>query len=75
MTHQMDEIIIEITVQGHALRVSALDVASLVEIVFQAPLSADRITVERLARQKLAWRLARDGNPPGRPDGRGGTLA
>ena len=73
MTADGDDILIEITACGTSLRVSAVDAASLVEIVFQAPLGADRAAILRLARAKLAWRLAKDartGRPPARPEGR-----
>lgn len=74
MTGSGRDIIVEITVHGGSQRVSAIDTESLVEVVFQAPLSADPVSIERLARQKLAWRLARRGDPPKPPDGRGGVL-
>jgi hypothetical protein len=76
MSEALDEIIIESLVVGGAQRVTALDPASLVEVVFQAPLTADRATILQLARQKLEWRIARAAgrsrNTP--PDDRGGTL-
>ncbi len=74
MSNELDEIIIEIAVIGSAQRVTALDPVSLVEVVFQAPSSADRATITQLARQKLAYRLAR--RPPAKatPPDRGGTL-
>jgi len=83
MTTPEDEIIIEVRVQGASQRVSAIDARTLVEVVFQAPLAADRASLERLARQKLAWRQGRTRDPasgdrparaaPRRPDG-GGIL-
>ena len=73
MSDALDEIIIEITVIGTAQRVTAMHPASLVEIVFQAPVSADRAAIMQLARQKLAYRLARPSAVPGKPE-RGGTL-
>ena len=73
MSDTADEIIIEITVIGTAQRVTAMHPASLVEIVFQAPVSADRAAIMQLARQKLAYRLARQSAVPGKP-ARGGTL-
>ena len=74
MSAPLDEIIIEIAVIGAAQRVSALDPASLVEVVFQAPLGTDRATVLRIARQKLAYRLGRKTERRGGPLDRGGTL-
>lgn len=80
MTAAGDDIIIEVRVHGQGQRVSAIDVQTLIEVVFQAPVTADRASIERLARQKLAWRLGRAADASGRdalkpPDGRGGTLA
>lgn len=79
MSDPGDEIIIEIAVVGTAQRVmaqrvTAIDPASLVEVVFQAPVNTDRATIMQLARQKLAYRLARKAAPPGKPPDRGGTL-
>jgi hypothetical protein len=75
MATPSDEILIEIVTVGGSLRVTAIDAASLVEVVFQAPRSADRPSIERLARQKLAYRLGRAAATGPRPPGRGGTLA
>jgi len=74
MREPLDEIIIEIAVIGTIQRVTAMDPASLVEVVFQAPLSAERSALLTLARQKLAYRLARQATAPARPPDRGGTL-
>jgi hypothetical protein len=74
MPNPLDEIIIEIAVIGSAQRVTALDPASLVEVVFQAPLSADRATITQLARQKLAYRLSRQQAAKPASPNRGGTL-
>lgn len=74
MSEPLDEIIIEIAVIGTSQRVSAVDPASLVEVVFQAPLGAERSAVLRLARQKLAYRLAREPKTRTMPPDRGGTL-
>jgi hypothetical protein len=74
MSVPLDEIIVEIVVVGSSQRVSAMDPASLVEVVFQAPASADRATVMQLARQKLAYRLARQTGAATAPPSRGGTL-
>ena len=74
MSETSDEIIIEITVIGTSQRVSAMDPASLVEVVFQAPLGAERSALLRIARQKLAYRLARAPEARTLPPDRGGTL-
>ena len=74
MSDSLDEIIIEIAIVGASQRVTAMDPQSLVEVVFQAPLSAEREAVAQLARQKLAYRLARSASAGRRPPDRGGTL-
>lgn len=75
MTTLPDEIIIETVTLGGSQRVTAIDPASLVEVVFQAPLTADLAAIQRLARQKLAYRLGRSAGPDRPPPGRGGILA
>lgn len=74
MREPSDEIIIEIAVIGTIQRVTAIDPASLVEVVFQAPVGAERDAIFRLARQKLAYRLGQRAQAPVRPPDRGGTL-
>lgn len=74
MCEPIDEIIIEIAVVGRAQRVTAMHPPSLVEVVFQAPLSAGRAALEQLARQKLAYRLAGRAKAGTLPPDRGGTL-
>jgi hypothetical protein len=69
-----DEIIIETATVGGSLRVTAMDPVSLVEVVFQMPRTADLADIQRLARQKLAYRLKRLGGPKPPPPGRGGVL-
>jgi hypothetical protein len=54
-----NEIILEFTPIGNLMRVAALDPITLTEVVFQAPLAADETTLTALARQKLAFALAR----------------
>ena len=49
------EILIECTQIGNAVRVTAVDVATSVEINFQAPASTSRATIERLAKDKLVY--------------------
>ena len=75
MPDDLDDIIVETVQIGGALRVTALDTASLVEVVFQAPSGADRSAILQLARQKLAWRLAKDKEPAPSSGNRRGTLA
>lgn len=53
-----DEIILEITGIGPYLRVAAMDPATLTEVVFQAPLTADQAAIAALARRKLAFVMA-----------------
>jgi hypothetical protein len=55
------EIIIETQRIGASLRVAAVDVASGTEIVFQAPVSATRASIERLAASKLRYVMAKAG--------------
>lgn len=75
MAEDLDEIIIETVVIGSVQRVTAMDPESLVEVVFQAPGSADQSTIFRLARQKLAWRIAKE-QEAAKPTGdRGGIIA
>ena len=50
-----DEIIIEIQRIRAILRVAAVDVATGTEVVFQAPASASRIAINRLAAAKLQY--------------------
>ena len=69
-----DEILLEITIMGGSQRVAAIDPASLVEVVFQAPLGADRRTIELLARRKLAFRLEKERKPAPPPRPGGGTV-
>ena len=49
------EIIIEIRRIGDILRVAAVDVASGTEVTFQAPASASRASIDRLAASKLRY--------------------
>ena len=50
-----DEIIIEIQRIGAILRVAAVDVATGTEVVFQAPATASRLAIDRLAADKLRY--------------------
>ena len=75
MPEELDEIIIETVAIGSVQRVTAMDPASLVEVVFQAPGRADQSTIVQLARQKLAWRIAKEKQSSKSSDDRGGILA
>jgi Domain of unknown function (DUF6898) len=59
---QSDEIIVEFTAMGNIMRVSAMDTESLTEVVVQGPINAQRSTLADLARQKLAFVMARKVN-------------
>jgi hypothetical protein len=61
------EVIFEITCIGDLQRVAAVDVATGVEVVVQAPLGASLADVRALALQKLERALAREAAPPPRP--------
>ena len=58
-----DEIIIEIQRIGAILRVAAVDVATGTEVVFQAPASASRIAIDRLAADKLRYVMKKAAAP------------
>ncbi|THD44678.1 MAG: hypothetical protein E7774_09740 [Bradyrhizobium sp.] len=58
-----DEIIIETQRIGNILRVAAVDVATATEVVFQAPTTATRAAIERLAASKLRYVLAKGATP------------
>ncbi len=66
------EVIFEITRVGDAQRVAAIDVASGVEVVIQAPANAALADVRALALRKLERALAGAAPPP--PPGRPGKL-
>jgi hypothetical protein len=74
MAELPDEIIIETVTVGGCQRVTAMDPSSLVEVVFQAPLSADLADIQRLARQKLAYRHGKRAGQGRPPPERGGIL-
>jgi hypothetical protein len=59
----LDEIIIETQRIGNSLRIAAVDVATGTEVVFQAPASASRASIESLAASKLRY-VMRKGAPP-----------
>jgi len=54
------EIIIETQRIGAILRVAAVDVATGTEVVFQAPATATRASIERLAANKLRYVMSKD---------------
>lgn len=61
------EVIFEITRVGDVQRIAAVDVATGVEVVVQAPASAALADVRALALRKLARALDEAGQPPKRP--------
>lgn len=62
------EVLFEITRIGEVQRVAAVDTATGVEVVVQAPASASLADVRALALRKLERALAgEDGAPPERP--------
>jgi hypothetical protein len=58
-----DEIIIEIQRIGAILRVAAVDVATGTEVIFQAPASASRLAIDRLAADKLRYVMKKAATP------------
>ena len=56
-----DDILIETRRIGTALRVTAMHAPSGTEVVFQAPATASRHEIDRLAAAKLRYVLNRDG--------------
>jgi hypothetical protein len=52
-----DEVILEFVRIGAVVRVSAMHPPSLTEVVVQGPVTAGPEALERLALDKLAWRL------------------
>ena len=53
------EVIVEFVRLGALVRVSALDVASLTEVVLQGPAAAGEAALRRAVLRKLAYALAR----------------
>jgi hypothetical protein len=49
------EMLIETTQYGNILRVAAIEAATGLEVTFQAPLSASRAMIERIAHDKLMY--------------------
>jgi hypothetical protein len=74
MAELPDEIIIETVAVGGSRRVTAMDPSSLVEVVFQVPLTADLADIHRLARQKLAYRTGKAPRPGRQPPDGGGII-
>lgn len=60
-----DEIIIETQRIGAILRVAAVDVATGTEVVFQAPATATRESIQRLAASKLRYVMTKAAAPRG----------
>jgi hypothetical protein len=55
------EIIIEFIPEGRFMRVSAMDTASLTEIVIQGPLNASKAVLERNAIKRLEYVMRKKG--------------
>jgi hypothetical protein len=53
------EVIVEFVQLGPLIRVSAMDVASLTEVVLQGPAAAGEAALRRAVLRKLAYALAR----------------
>ena len=49
-----DAAILELRTIGHAVQVTAIDPATLVQISFQAPANTPKVSLHRLAAMKLA---------------------
>ncbi len=56
---ETDEIIVEFIAMGSIMRVCAMDPATLTEVVIQGPINANRSDLTELAKQKLAFVLAK----------------
>jgi hypothetical protein len=65
------EVIFEITRVGDVQRIAAVDVATGIEVVVQAPASAALADVRALALKKLERAMSEENPPPKRP----GTIA
>ena len=74
MSGEEREVIFEITRIGDVQRVAAIDVASGVEVVVQAPANAALADVRALALRKLERALGGDNGGTGGGDGRPGKL-
>ena len=77
MSGEERDVIFEITRIGDVQRVAAIDVASGVEVVVQAPANAALADVRALALRKLERALSDDrdeAGPSGSGDGRPGKL-
>jgi hypothetical protein len=61
-----NEVILEFVRLGALVRVSAIDPASLTEVVLQGPAAAGEAALRRAALRKLAYVLARRGGRPRR---------
>ncbi|MGI9450470.1 MAG: DUF6898 family protein [Geminicoccaceae bacterium] len=61
-TPTSNEIILEFVAMGNTMRVCAMDPASLTEVVVQGPINADRSSLVELAKQKLAFVIAKNGH-------------
>ena len=59
--HKGREIIFEFQPMGHVVRVSAMDTASLTEVVIQGPASASQMQLQSIATRKLEYVLKKKG--------------
>lgn len=55
-----NEIIVEFTVIGNLMRVTAMDSESLTEVVIQGPINTNRDNLAYLARKKLDFVMAKN---------------
>ncbi len=57
---QSSDVILEFMAMGTVMRVCAMDPGTLTEVVVQGPISADRNNLADLAKQKLAFVMAKN---------------
>jgi hypothetical protein len=62
-TDEGERVILEFTQLGCIVRVSAMDPATLIEVVIQGPASAGEEALRRIALRKLGWALKRSRRP------------
>jgi hypothetical protein len=59
------EIILEFQYMPHAVKVSAIDIASSTEVSIMGPRGASQSELERVARAKLSYVIAKRAKPSG----------
>jgi hypothetical protein len=72
------EVLLEMNRIRGAMEVRAVSAGDGLEVVFTAPSNAAQGDIERLARSKLAYvrgKARAAGEPPKKPDGKGGWIA